>query len=139
MYRFVVVAAVVLTVMALGVYAQSTRTANPAGRASYSAEQVQRGKALYSTNCSTCHLENLKGNCPGETVAPNSRAIGVLTKPMTPISAKPRAWQVAATSTIRQPRNGSARGAAVACGGWRRGAGSAMDQSYTSPAGRIGP
>src|SRR5678809_1630566 len=48
MYRFVVVAAVVLTVMALGVYAQSTRTANPAGRASYSAEQAQRGKALYS-------------------------------------------------------------------------------------------
>jgi mono/diheme cytochrome c family protein len=75
MYRFVVVAAVVLTVMALGVYAQSTRTANPAGRASYSAEQAQRGKALYSTNCSTCHLENLKGNCPGEAVAPNSRYV----------------------------------------------------------------
>jgi mono/diheme cytochrome c family protein len=74
MYRFVAVAAVVLT-MALGVYAQSTRTGNQARRAFYSAEQAQRGKALYTQNCSTCHLPNLKGNCPGENVSPDARYV----------------------------------------------------------------
>jgi mono/diheme cytochrome c family protein len=72
MYRFVAVAAVVLT-MALGVYAQSTRTGTPARHAFYSAEQAQRGKGLYTQYCSTCHLPTLKGNCPGETVSPDSR------------------------------------------------------------------
>jgi cytochrome c5 len=74
MYRFVAVAAVVLT-MALGVYAQSTRTGNQARHAFYSAEQARRGKALYTQHCSTCHLPTLKGNCPGENVSPDSRYV----------------------------------------------------------------
>ena len=74
MYRFVAVAAVML-IMALGVYAQSTRTGSQARHAFYSAQQAQRGKALYAQHCSTCHLPTLKGNCPGEDVRPDSRYV----------------------------------------------------------------
>ena len=75
MYRFLAVVAAAVLMMALAVYAQSNRTASPTGHAFYSAEQAQRGKVLYGQNCSTCHLETLKGNCAGETVAPNSRYV----------------------------------------------------------------
>ena len=37
-------------------------------RAVYGAEQARRGKALYSQNCSNCHMDNLQGNCPGENI-----------------------------------------------------------------------
>ena len=63
MYRFLALAAAAVVTMALAVYAQSTRPANPAGHAFYSAEQAERGKTLYGQNCSTCHLPTLKGNC----------------------------------------------------------------------------
>jgi mono/diheme cytochrome c family protein len=75
MYRFLALAAAAVLTMALAVYAQSTRPANPAGHAFYSAEQAERGKTLYGQNCSTCHLPTLKGNCSGETVAPNARYV----------------------------------------------------------------
>jgi mono/diheme cytochrome c family protein len=74
MYRFIAVAAGVLTI-GVGAYAQSTRSAQPASHASYSAEQAQRGKAGYTQNCSKCHLDNLKGICPGEDVSTNSRYV----------------------------------------------------------------
>src|SRR3989475_1831847 len=75
MRRFVP-AAVVLATGALAIsitaYTQSPRTANPANRAVYGAEQATRGKTLYTQNCSKCHMENLQGNCPAENVRPSA-------------------------------------------------------------------
>ena len=71
MRRFVA-GVVALTAAALAIsftaYTQSRRPANSTNRATYSAEQARRGRTLYSQNCSKCHLDNLQGNCPGESV-----------------------------------------------------------------------
>lgn len=71
MYRIIAAAAVVLTIT-FTVYAQSSRTANTASRASYSAEQARRGKVLYGQHCSKCHLDTLQGKCSGENVSVGS-------------------------------------------------------------------
>jgi cytochrome c5 len=70
MHRIAAVA-IALT-FAVGGYVRSTPGTDSATRASYSADQAKRGKVLYSQNCSKCHLESLKGNCPGETVSTSS-------------------------------------------------------------------
>jgi len=48
---------------------QSSRTAGNGPRAFYSKDQAEHGKVLYGLNCSKCHLDNLKGNCPGENLS----------------------------------------------------------------------
>src|SRR6185369_179524 len=74
MYRF---AAAIL--LALGIafvaYTQSSRPAASSSHAYYSKEQAARGKTAYAQNCSKCHLENLKGNCPGEDLSDPSQYI----------------------------------------------------------------
>src|SRR5437016_1117866 len=75
MHRFaaaVGIMTILVMTVSLRTYTQSTRTANTASRAFYNVEQAQRGKALYSRNCSKCHLDNLQGNCPAENVRPGS-------------------------------------------------------------------
>lgn len=67
MYRFL--AAITLTLaIAMAGYPHFSRPAKAAAPASYSKDQADSGKALYTQNCSKCHLENLKGNCPAEDV-----------------------------------------------------------------------
>src|ERR1700682_5239840 len=68
MHRYFAIAALVLA-MAFAGYTQSTRTANNGPRAFYGKDQAVHGKALYGQNCSKCHLDNLKGNCPGENLS----------------------------------------------------------------------
>src|SRR5213594_1576398 len=72
MRRFLAAVAVVLSIGALTIsnpaYTQVPRPKNTTSRAVYGAEQARRGKALYSQNCSNCHMDNLQGNCPGENI-----------------------------------------------------------------------
>ena len=72
MRRFLAAVAVVLSIGALTIsipaYTQAPRPKNTTSRAVYGAEQARRGKALYSQNCSNCHMDNLQGNCPGEDI-----------------------------------------------------------------------
>src|SRR6266699_3274353 len=72
MRRFLPAVAVVLSIGALTIsipaYTQAPRPKNTPSRAVYVAEQARRGKALYSQNCSNCHMDNLQGNCPGENI-----------------------------------------------------------------------
>jgi hypothetical protein len=68
MHRYPATAALLLAVAFVG-YMQPSHAANNGPSASYSKAQAEHGKVLYTQNCSKCHLENLKGNCPGENLS----------------------------------------------------------------------
>ncbi len=71
MYRLIIAITFVLAV-ALGGYPQTGRLATNSSSPSYSKDQADRGKVVYSRYCSKCHLENLKGNCPSEDLSSTS-------------------------------------------------------------------
>jgi cytochrome c len=75
MRRFAAVVVLVFTVVFIG-YTQSTRPAGKPSHASYGKSQADRGKALYAQDCSKCHMENLKGNCPAENLSSTSYVCG---------------------------------------------------------------
>jgi mono/diheme cytochrome c family protein len=62
-------ASVLLLAAAFTAHTQSSRAANRAPGAFYSKAQAEHGKVLYTQNCSKCHLQNLKGNCPKENLS----------------------------------------------------------------------
>src|SRR5215469_3564966 len=49
--------------------AQSSSRSSTESRAYYSPEQAREGKSLYAQNCAKCHLADLKGHCPGESLS----------------------------------------------------------------------
>lgn len=71
MYRYLILAGLVVSVTFIG-YPQSSRTGLSGSHPSYFKVQAEQGKLLYAKNCSKCHLENLKGNCPGENLSESS-------------------------------------------------------------------
>jgi mono/diheme cytochrome c family protein len=62
----VIAAAVIVFIAGLAGATQLTRSTSSTTDGYYSLNQAKRGKELYGQNCSSCHLETLKGNCPGE-------------------------------------------------------------------------
>jgi len=58
---FISIVGGVLTVSALTLAAQATRTANDG---IFTAEQAKRGDVLYKEQCATCHGDNLEGSGP---------------------------------------------------------------------------
>src|SRR6266851_3703868 len=68
MHRYFAIAVLALAVAFAG-YAQSNRKVDSGPHTFYSKDQAEHGKTLYGENCSKCHLENLKGNCPGENLS----------------------------------------------------------------------
>ncbi|HYT22468.1 MAG TPA: family 16 glycoside hydrolase [Candidatus Polarisedimenticolia bacterium] len=71
MRRFLAPGALVLTSMMAMLAGHSQPISPPKGslHASFSKDQAERGKALYEQNCSKCHREDLKGNCPAENIS----------------------------------------------------------------------
>src|SRR5579863_311037 len=67
MRRFLASGAFVLIIVLAG-YSQPTSPVNGSLHASYSKGQAASGKALYEKNCSSCHRQDLKGNCPAENL-----------------------------------------------------------------------
>jgi cytochrome c2 len=68
MHRILALLVLVITV-ALVSHSQTASPAKGAVHASYTKNQAESGKALYVKDCSKCHKEDLKGNCPGEDLS----------------------------------------------------------------------
>ena len=67
MNRVIAAAVLVLTAGLAGATQLPRSTSSPSG-GYYSLDQARRGKDVYAKNCSSCHLDTLKGDCPGENL-----------------------------------------------------------------------
>ena len=67
MNRVIAAAVLVLTAGLAGATQLPRSTSSPSG-GYYSLDQARRGKDVYGKNCSSCHLDTLKGDCPGENL-----------------------------------------------------------------------
>src|SRR5437867_4061369 len=63
-----IAAAVLMFIAGVAGYTQLPRSTRTTSGGYYSLDQARRGKDLYGKNCSSCHLDTLKGNCPGENL-----------------------------------------------------------------------
>jgi mono/diheme cytochrome c family protein len=73
-----IAAAAIVFAIGVGGYAQSTGQGSSGSQAVYSKSQADRGKALYGQYCSSCHLENLKGNCAAEDLSSITYVCGAI-------------------------------------------------------------